>query len=119
MRTVLIADDDRDLRESLSEVLTDLGWTTRQAGNGGAAIAELTRGRCDLLLSDIDMPDMTGFQLLAWVSEHPPLTPVVLMSARADDRLDREARRMGALHLLPKPVAVTSLTSLVHHLFDR
>lgn len=119
MRTVLIADDDRHLRESLSEVLTDLGWTTRQAGNGGAAIAELTRGRCDLLLSDIDMPDMTGFQLLAWVSEHPPLTPVVLMSARADDRLDREARRMGALSLLPKPVQVTSITSLVHHLFNR
>lgn len=119
MRTVLIADDDRNLRESLSEVLTDLGWATRQAGNGTAAIAELIRGRCDLLLSDIDMPDMTGFQLLAWVSEHPPLTPVVLMSARADDRLDREARRMGALRLLPKPVAVTSLTTLVHHLFDR
>ncbi len=66
--TILIADDDRRLRESLSEVFNDLGCTTRTAGSGGGAIEVLRQTRCDLLLSDVDMPDMTGFALLSWVS---------------------------------------------------
>lgn len=118
-RTILIADDDHRLRESLGEVLSDLGCDIRQAGCGGEAIAELTRSRFDLLLSDIDMPDMTGFQLLSWVTEHPSSMSVVLMSARADDHLGQEARRAGAVTLISKPVEITSLTSLVHQLFDR
>jgi CheY-like chemotaxis protein len=119
LRSILIADDDRRLRESLDEVLSGLGCAIHQAGCGGEAIAELKRSRFDLLLSDIDMPDMTGFQLLSWVTEHPSRMPVVLMSARADDRLGQEARRAGAVTLLPKPVEITSLTSLVHQLLDR
>ncbi len=128
-RTVLIADDDRLLRESLSEVLADLGCETRHVGNGGAAIEVLRHQPCDLLLSDVDMPDMTGFQLLSWVNEHPTFPhgvpvagwhlPVVLMSARADDQLGRAARDAGAIALLNKPVAIDRITSLVHRLLDR
>jgi CheY-like chemotaxis protein len=127
-RTVLIADDDRLLRESLSEVLSELGCTTRHVGSGGGAIEMLRQQPCDLLLSDVDMPDMSGFQLLSWVNEHPTFPhggnaagwhmPVVLMSARADDRLGRAARDAGAVVLLPKPVAIDRITSLVHQLLD-
>lgn len=116
-RTILIADDDRLLRESLSDMLTGMGCRTWQAGDGQGAIRILSQGRCDLLLSDVDMPDMTGFQLLDWVRNHPPSPTTVLMSARADQRLDTEARGNGALALLPKPVAFATLTSLVSSIF--
>ncbi len=115
--TILIADDDRQLRESLSEVLTGLGCRTWQAEDGQGAIRILSQDRCDLLLSDVDMPDMTGFQLLDWVRHHPPAPATVLMSARADRQLDAEARVNGAIALLPKPVAIGTLTSLVSSIF--
>jgi CheY-like chemotaxis protein len=127
--SVLIADDDRLLRESLQEILSDLGCATAQAGCGADAIALLSRMRYDLLLSDVDMPDMTGFQLLSWVTDRtrvnpPPLssTPsmahmkMVLMSARADQHLGNEAQRAGAVTLLAKPVGIPTLTSLIQQL---
>ena len=117
MRSVLIADDDRLLRESLGEALADLGWSPSFAGCGGEAIQVLTSARhLDLVLSDVDMPDMTGFQLLAWMEDHRPHPPAVLMSARASDDLARVATASGAMALLPKPVPFGRLTSLIAHL---
>ncbi|MBA3938956.1 MAG: response regulator [Planctomycetes bacterium] len=120
--TILIADDDRRLRESLSEVFNDLGCTTRTAGNGGDAMEVLRQMRCDLLLSDVDMPDMTGFALLSWISHQTPRAgshlPVILMSARADAELGRAARAAGAIDLLSKPVEITRITGLVHRLLE-
>ena len=120
--TILIADDDRLVRESLHDLLADFGWTIEEAGNGTDAIAVLSRMRCDLLLSDVDMPDMTGFQLLSWVTDPKRLSaklPVVLMSARADDQLGLAAQRAGAVTLLSKPVELPAITTLVHQLLDR
>lgn len=117
-RTALIADDDRLLGESLGEVLSDLGWRTHLAGDGQGAIRVLSATSLDLLLSDVDMPDMTGFQLLAWVrGRTPPAPPVVLMSARGDDQLRATARAQGAIDLLPKPVEVGRLQTLVRQLY--
>ena len=128
-RTILIADDDRLVRESLHDVLADFGWMIEEAGNGSDAIAVLTRMHCDLLLSDVDMPDMTGFQLLSWVTDSGHYSghfsnlaarpPVVLMSARADHQLGLAATRAGAVTLLSKPVELPAITSLVHQLLDR
>src|SRR4051812_24380718 len=86
LRSILVADDDTLLRESLCDLISGLGVATRQVGNGGEAIEVLSHHRVDLVLSDVDMPDMTGFALLAWIQAHRPV-PSVLMSARADRQL--------------------------------
>ena len=112
-RTVIIADDDPLVRESLCEVIADLGCEPSAAANGGQAIAMLSRSPWGLLLSDVDMPDMSGFQLLDWVRAHPPATPTALMSARADADLASRARADGAIAMLAKPVPVTEITALV------
>ena len=116
-RTILVADDNALLRESICDCLSGLGIDPRPAADGKSAIAILDRQRCDLVLSDVDMPDMSGFQLLAWIHQHPPEPPVVLMSARADLRLCARARQDGALTLLPKPLPVTEITRLVASIF--
>jgi len=116
-RTIVVADDEPLLRESLCDLITDLGLIARPATNGQGAIDLLALGRCDLLLSDVDMPDMSGFALLTWIHAHHPV-PAVLMSARADGRLDAEAQRAGALALWPKPVEAGTITRLLHKLFD-
>ena len=117
-RTILVADDDALLRESLCDLLADLGATPRAVGNAGRAIEVLSHTRCDLVLSDVDMPDMTGFALLGWIQAHQQV-PAVLMSARADQRMDLEAHRAGAVALLSKPVAAGSIAALIHRLFDQ
>ena len=116
-RTVVVADDETLLRESLCDLITDLGLVARSAKNGQGAMEILAHGPCDLVLSDVDMPDMTGFTLLGWIREHHPV-PAVLMSARANDRLDDEAHRAGALALWAKPVQAGTVTKLLHTLFD-
>ncbi|MCS6970184.1 MAG: response regulator [Planctomycetota bacterium] len=114
---VLIADDDRLVRESLSDAFDGLGWGVRTAACGREAIGLLERDRCDLLMSDIDMPDMTGFQLLDWARVHPPTPAVVLMSARAEPALWEAARRDGAIALLPKPIAFSAVRRVVAQWF--
>ena len=108
-RFLIVADDDRLVRETLCDLLEPFGFAARQAADGASAIRELGRGRCDLLLSDVDMPDMTGFQVLDWARAHPPTPATVLMSARADADLGRAARDAGAITLLAKPVEITVL----------
>jgi CheY-like chemotaxis protein len=117
-RSILVADDNRLLRESLCDMLTDLGFRTRQVANGVNAIAVLKQSPFDLMLSDVDMPDMTGFVLLSWVRQHCP-TPSVLMSARADRTLGVAAVEAGAITLLSKPVELDSVTDLVDRLFNQ
>ncbi|HAT09978.1 MAG TPA: hypothetical protein DCS97_05155 [Planctomycetes bacterium] len=115
---VLIADDDRLVRESLGDAFDAFGWEVRIADCGTSAIQVLERQRLDLLVSDVDMPDMTGFQLLNWVRCHvPPQPPVVLMSARADAALGRTAIAEGAVTLLAKPVEVARMKSVLATLF--
>ena len=117
LRTVLVAEDDRLLRESLCDVLDGLGCAPKPVECGSRAIEVLSRERIDLLLSDVDMPDMTGFALLSWLSTREPHPTAVLMSARADRELELAAQRLGAIALLPKPVKAGSLSSLIHRLF--
>ncbi len=114
---VLIADDDRMVRESLGDAFDAFGWDVRIAACGGEAIAMLERAPLDLLVSDVDMPDMTGFQLLSWVRGRTSPPPVVLMSARADEALGRTAMAEGAITLLAKPVEVARLNNVLSHLF--
>ena len=118
-RAILIADDDRLLRESLCDALSFLGCEARSVGNASEAIEMLgNQVACDLLLSDVDMPDMTGFQLLAWARDHQHGEPTVLMSARATADLGREARRLGAVTLLAKPVPTAELNAVVSAIFS-
>jgi len=119
-RSILVADDDRLLRESLCEALSDLGHRTLDANCGQRAIAIIEGNRqLDLLLSDVDMPDMTGFALIDWLHAHRLAPAVVLMSARADAQLDRAAHDAGAVCLLSKPVGVGRIAGLVAQLFPR
>ena len=78
----------------------------------------LSHHRFDLVLSDVDMPDMTGFALLGWIQAHQQV-PAVLMSARADHQLGLAAQRAGAVTLLSKPVEIPAITSLVARILER
>lgn len=77
---VLIVDDDELLRTSLLQVLTHAGYTACCAENGFAALSEIGHEIPDILLSDLNMPGLSGFELLSKVRHHFPSIRVIAMS---------------------------------------
>jgi CheY-like chemotaxis protein len=78
---LLVVDDELALRQALSEVLTAGGYRVRLAEDGISALSEMERQLPELIVSDLNMPGMSGFEFLAIVRERFPAIPVVAMSA--------------------------------------
>jgi CheY-like chemotaxis protein len=110
--TVLVVDDDRDIRDSVSDVLSMTGYAVIQAANGKAALEELERGvRVDLILLDLMMPVMNGFELLRALRSHEEWRnlPVVMASSNRGFNADD----VGVTAVLRKPYTVEALISVV------
>jgi CheY-like chemotaxis protein len=78
--TLLIVDDEPAIRESLSQVLTERGYSVRSAENGFSALSEIRNEVPELLLSDLNMPGMSGFELLSVVRRRFPAIRTIAMS---------------------------------------
>jgi CheY-like chemotaxis protein len=78
--TLLIVDDEPTIRESLSYVLTEMGHRVRSAKDGLSALREIRNEAPDLLLSDLNMPNMSGFELLSIVRRRFPAIQTIAMS---------------------------------------
>ncbi len=102
-RAVLVVDDDAALSRSLGRVLTGAGYDVAVADNGTAAIAKVQSHPFDVILSDIQMPGMSGIDLLSMVRAYDLDVPVILMTG--DPRLETaiDAVSLGALQYLVKP----------------
>ena len=79
--TLLIVDDDQLLRTTLSAIFAGSGYRIRSAEDGFSALAELRNGLPDILLSDLHMPGMSGFELLSVVRNRFPAVRAIAMSA--------------------------------------
>jgi CheY-like chemotaxis protein len=116
---VLIVDDDPTSLEILAVALLDSGFTVRTAANAFEALVEARRVRPSLILADVMMPEMDGFQLCAAIKRDPDLgkVPVVLLSAAYGDRRDLErGASVGAADYLSKPVDLPGLVRVLRRL---
>ena len=114
MSQILVVDDEIGIRELLSEILADEGHTVQLAENATKAREARARGRPDLVLLDIWMPDADGLTLLKeWASAGLLNMPVVMMSGHATIDTAVEATRIGALDFLEKPIALQKLLATV------
>lgn len=84
IKTVLIADDDEDLRDVLQEAINDLGFVSVAVPNGAAAFEKLKAGGFDLLLTDFRMPVMDGVELMEKCRQNNIHIPVIFFSTNAD-----------------------------------
>jgi DNA-binding NtrC family response regulator len=100
---ILVVDDERSIRFSLSELLEEEGHDVREAEHAPAALAALEDAPADLVISDLSMPAMSGLELLEEVRSRHPGTLFVLMTAHGDERLAVRALREGAYGYVPKP----------------
>jgi EAL domain-containing protein (putative c-di-GMP-specific phosphodiesterase class I) len=106
---VLVAEDEQALARSLTRLLVGAGYEVVTACDGHSAVEALKNQEFNVVLSDIQMPGMTGLDLLRTVREHDLDVPVVLMTA--DPRIETAAQavELGALQYLVKPVPVDTL----------
>ena len=77
---LLIVDDEPSIRESLTFVLTEIGYSVRAAEDGFSALIEIRKEIPDIILSDLNMPGMSGFEFLSVVRRRFPAIPVIAMS---------------------------------------
>jgi signal transduction histidine kinase/DNA-binding response OmpR family regulator len=114
-RRVLLADDNADLRDYISRLLADHGYEVETVADGEAALASLHVRRPDILVSDVMMPRLDGFGLLAAVREDASLRdlPVVMLSARAGDDAKVEGLDAGADDYLTKPFSARELLARI------
>lgn len=111
---ILIVDDEVGIRELLSEILRDEGYTVRLAENAQTARTLRQEARPDLVLLDIWMPDADGISLLKeWAAAGLLTMPVVMMSGHGTIDSAVEATRIGARDFLEKPISLPKLLATV------
>jgi len=102
-RHILIVDDEREARNLLKILLEDQGYEATLAVDGDDAVAQLEKRSFDLLLLDIKMPYMSGFEVLKFVRERHPHTKVVMLTGYAELANAMESRMLGADAFIGKP----------------
>jgi CheY-like chemotaxis protein len=121
MPKILIADDSIAVRKVAERLLTEAGLGVTLAANGEEALAYLAKERPDLVVSDVIMPDKSGYEVCAFIRGNPALatTPVLLISGIVNDEVTKQAESCRADGVLKKPFQGTSLKDRVLELMAK
>ena len=114
---ILIVDDEENTRIGLSRLLRGDGYVVDLAANGSEALDVMRRQRVNLVISDINMPDMNGIVFLREISRRFPSTSVIMITAYGGVESYLEAMNLGALEYLHKPVRLEELRSVMKKVF--
>ncbi len=117
-RTILIIDDSSTMRKIVSRSLRQAGIeaeTLLEAGNGIEALEALAANKVDLILSDINMPEMDGLEFLRRKAADPAMAkiPVVMITTEAGTELVVEAKKLGAAGSIKKPFSPEQIEEIV------
>ena len=119
-RRVLVVDDDLDMRRLVAMVLRAAGHVVVEARNGVELLQRIDsvvwsdqRDPFDVIVTDVNMPGLSGIDALAAIRAGRWTTPVILITAYDDESIRAEARELGAVRILEKPLDLTALRSAV------
>ncbi|MBE0454226.1 MAG: sigma-54-dependent Fis family transcriptional regulator [Roseovarius sp.] len=115
MSDILIVDDERDIRELISDILEDEGYATRRAGNSDEAMAAIRAEQPGLLILDIWLKDsqMDGIDILKAVKRDYPDVPVVIISGHGNVEIAVAAIKQGAYDFIEKPFNIDQLMVVI------
>ena len=117
-RKVLVVDDEDALRTVLSGELASEGYDVHTAGDGNDAIQNLQSANFDLVLLDIKMPGLNGFEVLKFVKEKYPKTKVVMLTGFADLKNAIESKKLGAEDFVSKPYDLVDLLTTIERVLS-
>lgn len=116
MKTVLIADDTKNIRLMLSKCMELCGWSAVCAENGSRALALLEQQPFDLIMLDIKMPELSGTEVLRRLRNAGNTTPVIIMTAYGTIKNAVETTNLGAVAYLQKPFTTDKLRRTLEQL---
>ncbi len=120
MGDILIVDDERDIRELVSDILKDEGYTTRLAANSDACMAEVTKEPPALMILDIWLKDsqMDGIDILKTVKRDNPEIPIVIISGHGNIEIAVAAIKQGAYDFIEKPFNIDQLMVVIRRAME-
>jgi two-component system cell cycle response regulator DivK len=115
-KRILVVEDQEDLRGVLRDLLTGSGYVVIEAGDGEAGVAKAKSDHPDLILMDIQMPAIDGYEATRQIKVDPALKsiPIVAISSFAMKGDEEKARTAGCDHYVTKPYSPMQLLRLVH-----
>ncbi|OQA23725.1 MAG: Response regulator MprA [Chloroflexi bacterium ADurb.Bin360] len=121
MVKILVAEDERDIRELIAFTLRFAGFEVELAVNGADAVEKAPQVKPDLILMDVRMPRMTGYQACAALMQIPEMqaTPVVFLSAKGQESEIQEGLSAGATQYILKPFAPDELIKQVKQILQQ
>lgn len=111
--TILVIDDEKNIREGLSAALELEGYSVRLAADGREGLAQIEKGDIDLVITDLRMPGISGEEVLARVRGESPGIPVIVLTGHGSIDTAVDAMRNGAYDFLTKPLSLDRLTLIV------
>ena len=117
MKNVLIVDDEKTVRVTLSEWFKNFveGFNPITAENGKDAVGALSAGKIDLVITDLNMPKMDGFELLAHINNKYSTMPTIVMTAFSTEQIKVKITELGVVYFLEKPLNYDFLKKIDFH----
>jgi len=110
---ILVVDDEKNIRSTLADILSDQGYDVTTAGTGERAVKLCSRQVFDVVLLDVRMPGIDGVEAFRQIRAKRRDVRVIMMSAYSIAELRREALAAGALAFMRKPLDLDSLVKLI------
>lgn len=117
LKSILIVDDEENARFGLCKLLSQEGYDVHAAANGYEALDFLRRREINMVITDINMPEMNGLLFLRELHRHHPSTHVIMITAHGGVESYLEAMNLGALDYIHKPVKLDELRSIMTKVF--
>lgn len=111
--TVLIIDDEEEIRILLAEILREANYKVVLAKNGREGIDKFKQGKIDIVFTDLGMPEINGWQVAKEIKEINPITPVILISGWGRDLKDQDITNTGVDFLAAKPFHIDEIFQLL------
>lgn len=118
-QTILIVDDEKAIRKTLSEILSFEGFTVEEAADGAEAVKKINDNNYDCILCDIKMPKMDGIEVLEQTRETKPDIPFIVISGHGNIETAVDAVKKGAFDYISKPPDLNRLLITIRNAMDK
>ena len=110
---ILVVDDEKDVRDTLSEMIESLGYEVAMAENGVKALDRVRTERIDLIITDLSMPEMSGLDLIVEAKRVSPNIPIAVISAYGNVENTTYALTRGAFSFIAKPFKMLQIKDMI------
>ncbi len=119
--SILTVDDSASLRMAIRIALTGAGYTVTEAADGAEGLAKATETRFDLIVTDLNMPNMDGLEMIRALRQQPAQAgvPIIFLTTESDDSMKAEAKAAGATGWLVKPFQPEQLIRVAQKVLAR